>query len=239
MASDLQRLVESLGRRLSRSVAIDDPSIRLLAHSSHAAEVDDARVESIMRREVPAELVRHIQESGLFEATDLFTLPASPELGMSIVRIGMPIRDDRAVIGILWLLTSDGEVSEDEAQAVREAAEAASRLMHREHLLGELSRGRKRELMRDLISAEPRLCREASERLIDEELVTTGPVTTLSGTRATSTSRASSASCTAATSRSSSLRWTTATTSPCRAPRSPSGPATRCSARSGPRSPVR
>lgn len=179
MASDLQRLVESLGRRLSRSVAIDDPSIRLLAHSSHAAEVDDARVESIMRREVPAELVRHIQESGLFEATDLFTLPASPELGMSIVRIGMPIRDDRAVIGILWLLTSDGEVSEDEAQAVREAAEAASRLMHREHLLGELSRGRKRELMRDLISAEPRLCREAAERLIDEELVTTGPVTTL------------------------------------------------------------
>lgn len=179
MTSELQRLVDGLGRRLDRSVAIDDRQIRLLVHTSHRAEVDEARIASVMQRSVPDELVRYIHGIGALEATDFFVLPPQPELALSIERIGFPIRYNDVVLGFLWLLRSEGEVSGEDAEAARQAADQAAREMHREHLLGEVSRGRKRELLRDLLSSEPRLHREAAEQLIEEELVTAGPVTVI------------------------------------------------------------
>ncbi|WGX97815.1 CdaR family transcriptional regulator [Nocardioides sp. L-11A] len=179
MDSELQQIVDSLGRRLRRSVAIDDRNIRLLAYTSHRADVDDARTESVMRRAVPQALVRHVHSAGAHEAQGFFTVPSLPEHGLSVERIGLPIRHDHALLGFLWLLASDGPVTAQEAEAVEQAARAAAQVLHREQFLGELSRGRERELVRDLLSQEPRLRGEASDRLIDEELVVIGPVVVL------------------------------------------------------------
>ncbi|MEO3876810.1 helix-turn-helix domain-containing protein, partial [Nonomuraea sp. B12E4] len=49
-------------------------------------------------------------------------------------------------------------------------------------LIGELSRGRERELVRDLISPDLRLRGDAAQRLIEEELITAGPVRALVAT---------------------------------------------------------
>ena len=42
--SELQRLTERVGEVLSRSVAIDDPNMRLLAYSPHYGAVDEQRL---------------------------------------------------------------------------------------------------------------------------------------------------------------------------------------------------
>ncbi len=179
MASDLQRLVDYLGARLGRSVAIDDPHIRLLAYNAHNGEVDSARTESIMRRSVPDALTRYINARGAPQAEDLFTVPACPEIGLVLERIGMPIRYERALLGYLWLLGSEGQVSEEHADAVRAAAGQAALVLHREYLAGEVTRGRERELVRDLLSPDATLRAEAAGALIEEDLIVAGPVCTL------------------------------------------------------------
>ncbi len=179
MASDLQRVVDGLGDRLGRSVAIDDRRIRVLAYNKHHGEVDEVRVRAIMQREVPQELIDHLAAVGGYEATDLFAQPLRPELGLTIERFVMPIRYDGALLGFLWLMGSDGPVSEDDKAEVRRAAQRAAQILHRDHLLDQLREGRVREYLRDLLSGDDRLHEQASHLLIEEDLLLSGPVSAL------------------------------------------------------------
>ena len=45
---DLQGIIDGLADRLRRAVAVDDPHIRLLAHTAHHEQVDAHSVHSIM-----------------------------------------------------------------------------------------------------------------------------------------------------------------------------------------------
>lgn len=182
MASELQRLVDNLGNRLGRSVAIDDPQMRLLAYNAHTADVDDARVGSIMRRSVPGSLTDYLHDLGIQQAEDVFTVPANPDIGLTVERVGMPIRYEHTLLGYLWLVRSDGPVPAEHAEPLREAATRAALIMHREFLAGELTRGRERELLRDLLSDDATLQAEAAAGLVEEELLVTGRVTALVAT---------------------------------------------------------
>ncbi len=179
MVSELQRLVDNLGERLSRSVAIDDRNVRLLAYNAYEGEVDDARMNSIMRRELPQKLVDYLHDVGVFDKDGLFTVPERPELGVAVPRIGVPVRYDRTLLGFLWLLASDGPLTDDEADAVRQTAGRAAQVLQRDHLLDELRQARVREYMRDLLSGEAHLRIDAAQRLIEEEFLVAGPVTAL------------------------------------------------------------
>lgn len=179
MTSDLQGLVDSLGKRLDRSVAIDDPDIHLRAYTAHTGNIDDARIESIMQRQVSRDVVAHIHRSGAKEARDLFTIPAQPELGLTVSRVGMPIRHDNDLLGFLWLVESDGPVTDEQASAVRQAADRAALILHREYLIGELNRGRERELLRDLVADDANLHGTAATQLITDDLFASGPVTVM------------------------------------------------------------
>ncbi|MGC2977802.1 PucR family transcriptional regulator [Brevibacterium sp. FAM 25378] len=179
MSSELQRLVDNLGTRLHRSVAIDDPKLRLMAYTAHQTEVDTARTGSIMQRDVPRTLREYAYECGADAAIDLFELPARPELGVDITRVGMPIRHQKTLLGFLWLLNSEGNIDAEQADALRQAAETAGLILHREHLLGELARGRERELTRDLLTGDATTCAHAAEQLIAENLFVSQPVSSL------------------------------------------------------------
>ncbi len=179
MASELQRLVDSLGSRLNRSVAIDDPAVRLLAYNAHDGEVDGVRIGSLLRRAVSPEVVEYAYGLGIREAQDLFTMPARPEIGLQVTRIAMPIRYEDTLLGFLWLLLSDGPVTEEQAAAVRQAAAGAAVILHREYLLGELVRGRERELVRDLLAGDEAVRTDAATRLVEEDLFVTGPAVAL------------------------------------------------------------
>lgn len=179
MAAALQGLVDNLGDRLNRSVAIDDRNLRLLAYNSHAGEVDPLRVHSIMRRAVPRELVDYLHSVGGFDDVDLIVQPAKPELGLTIDRIVVPLRYEGTLLGFLWLLASDGPLSDDATEVVRQAAERAGELLQRDHLRDELRQARIREYLRDLLSVDSRLRVDAARRLVEEELLVSGSVTAL------------------------------------------------------------
>lgn len=176
MESELQRLVERLGNRLGRSVAADDRNIHLLAYSPHSGDVDPVRKGSILQRRVAPEVVDYVYRAGAGDAEDLFTVPARPEIGFESPRIGVPVRHNGALLGFLWLLATDGAVSAEHALLVKQAAETAAVIIHREYLIGELTRGRERELTRDLLADQADVRARAAEDLVADNLCADGPV---------------------------------------------------------------
>jgi sugar diacid utilization regulator len=179
MPSQLQRLADSLGGRLSRSVAIDDRSLRLLAYNSYAGTVDELRVKSIMRRESPRGLAEYVHKLTSPAEDVPFKVPQRPEFGLTIERIGMPVRHASVLMGFIWLLASDGPLTHDQTDELMRAAERAAHILQRDHLFDELRKDRVREYMRDLLSDDPRRHGEAAEQLIEDEFLVAGPVTAL------------------------------------------------------------
>ncbi|MFY1668776.1 hypothetical protein ACN27G_02285 [Plantactinospora sp. WMMB334] len=62
---DVQSLVDELAEQLHRSVAIDDPSVRLLTVSRHFGHEDAFRVTAVLNRSLPDELTRPLPELGI------------------------------------------------------------------------------------------------------------------------------------------------------------------------------
>src|SRR5687767_8251088 len=151
VASDLQRVVDSLGARLERAVAIDDPSLRLQAYSPHYGPVDEIRLESILHRQAPAEATAWVMSLGLSKAEKPVRVPPNPKLGMH-ARLCVPIRWNRALLGYLFLVDSDESLDEDAISVAQDAADHAAVIMHRERLVVELEHSKEREHLRDVLS---------------------------------------------------------------------------------------
>ena len=166
---DLQRIAEALADRLQRAVAIDDPQLHLLAHTSHHEEIDEPRVESIMRLQVPPEVAAHVLGQGIAQATGPVRIPASPEFRL-LPRVCVPVRCQGLLLGFLWLLESKGTLTDVELAAAQDAADAAGQVLLRQQLLGDLRDSRERELLRDLLADDESLQRSAAEALVEEDL---------------------------------------------------------------------
>ena len=174
VASELQRLVDNLATRLKRSVAIDDPHLRLICHTSHEDEVDELRMVSIMKRAIPPEQVAWVKKQGAHKAKGIFAVPPQPALGMTLHRTGVALRHHDVLLGFLWLLTPAGDLTADETNLLTQGAETAALLLHREQLMDEVSRGRERELMRDLLSPDPGHREFAAAELVESGLFASG-----------------------------------------------------------------
>ena len=171
MAANLQELAEELADRLERSVAIDDARLRLLAHSPHRGEVDRARAESIIRRAVPRDLVDYVYTCR-DDATGLFVVTPRADLGLDDTRVGYPILHHGSLLGIVWLLRSEGPTEGEQGDAAERAAAAAAVLIHREHLRGGSVRDRERELMERLLSEDEGVRAAAALAIREEGLFT-------------------------------------------------------------------
>jgi sugar diacid utilization regulator len=167
VAESLQALVDGLAADIRRGVAIDDPSLELLAHSPHYEAVDPARQESILTRRVPDETRAWALGLGIAEETGPVRIPANPQLG-SEARVCVPIRAAGRLLGFLLVIDRDGSVGDSDLARLSEGAEAAASILHREHLEQELARGRERELLRDLLFDDARVSERAARLMLDE-----------------------------------------------------------------------
>jgi GAF domain-containing protein len=173
MVSELQRIVDSLGQRLQRAVAIDNPRMRLQAYSPHYGEVDQIRLESILQREAPREAVDWVIGLGIAKAPGPVRVAANPELG-TLPRVCVPIRYQHTTLGFLWLIDADESLTDDDLRLAVEAAENAGVVMYREQLVRELERSREREHLRDLLAPDAGVRAHAASELVDADLVVPG-----------------------------------------------------------------
>ncbi len=168
----LQRIVDSLASRLSRSVALDDPGMRLLAASRHFGDEDQARLLSLVQREMPAENSRFALSHGISSSTRAQSIGPSPELGAS-ARVCVPVRCYGALFGYLWLIDPDATLNDADLAFAEKAAHDAGLVLYRRVLHNERAREREEMHLRRLLSADTELRAQACVEVDDERALTT------------------------------------------------------------------
>src|SRR5262245_44948747 len=146
---DLQSIVDELADRLRRSVAIDDPSIRLLAASRHFGDEDDVRIRSVLNRSIEPEISEAIYAQGIARWTN----PGVVDVPDALPRLCAPVRCDGLLLGYLWLIDRNGSFSADVRVAAADAAERASTVLYRQLLLHERTKARHEAILRELVSS--------------------------------------------------------------------------------------
>jgi hypothetical protein len=174
MTSDLQRAVDALGIQLDRSVALDDSKMRLVVHSPHRGPVDQARLGSLLNREVPNEFITWVHSLGVAQAKRPVRIPANPALGFDYLRLGVPVRSSGLVLGYLWIIDPDGRLSDAQIEIAERAAAEIAAIMHRDQLLDQMRSEQENQLARDLLSADPDLRVDAALRIDELALVPRG-----------------------------------------------------------------
>ncbi|RJQ83058.1 PucR family transcriptional regulator [Amycolatopsis panacis] len=163
---DLQSIVDELAERLRRSVAIDDPSIRLLAASRHFGDEDALRVSSVLNRAVDASTADRIFALGIAR----WTAPGVVPVDGAWTRLCAPVRCNGMLLGYLWLIDEKGEFTEREKAAATEAAATAGTMLYRRLLLHERSKARQEGILRELVSPDGAVRNQAAGDLRAEQI---------------------------------------------------------------------
>lgn len=170
MFEELQSVAESLALRLNRAVAIDDPQLRLLAHTAHDDRVDSHRIHSVMRLRATDQVLRHAFEHGIATATGPVRIPAVREWGL-LARVCIPIRCLDILLGYLWLIDDEEELDAQALQVAVQSAQAAGEALLRRRVLSDSHREHERELLRSLLGPETSARARAARSLVAEGYV--------------------------------------------------------------------
>ncbi|BBG03894.1 MULTISPECIES: PucR family transcriptional regulator [Pseudonocardia] len=164
----LQEAVDALAERLQRSVAVDDPNIRLLAASRHFGDEDETRVRSVLGRDVGDEVRELVQAQNVWQLTEPARLTV-PLPGIK-PRLCVPIRCAGLLLGFLWLIEDAPLTEEQIADSVEVAEEIGLRLYRRDVAL-ERRRARMEVLLRGLVSSDVATRGDALSELREDDLL--------------------------------------------------------------------
>lgn len=167
---DLQTFVDDLAAQLHRSVAIDDPSIRLLAASRHFGDEDSLRITSILNRAVPEEVSRPLLASGI--GTWIEPGLAQPDVPGSQKRLCVPVRCKSLLLGFLWLIdTAENPLTASDIEKAENTAMRAGIVLYERLLVRERSNERRAAILRDLVDSADDVRKQAVEDALAEQVI--------------------------------------------------------------------
>lgn len=123
-SKDVQAGVDDLANKLGKSVLIED-SDQYPIWWSTKGDVDPIRQNTILYRNVEPAVADVVRKFKIRQATEPVRTPELPELGMWS-RISMPIRHEEKVVGFVWILDQNQEVSKSDFSHIKSLAELAS-----------------------------------------------------------------------------------------------------------------
>lgn len=113
----MQDELDSLAALLGRSVSVDSPSGRLLGYSVQSDDADQARIFTILARQVPEPVRQWQDEHGLSTATGPVRLPANRGLRMT-ARLCLPLRQHGVLRAYLWIVEGATALTPEEVAVV-------------------------------------------------------------------------------------------------------------------------
>ncbi len=165
----LQDMVDALAGRLQRSVAIDDPDIRLIVASGHFGDEDPVRVKSVLGREVDHAITMKVHSFGVDTFIGPARIPAMPEFAAK-PRVCVPVRCSEALLGYLWLI-DDGRLTDEDLADASTVAQRAGLILYRLELALECHQIHMDALLGDLVSADGHSRALAAAQLVEDGLV--------------------------------------------------------------------
>lgn len=170
MPDDALGLIDALAAELDRPVGLDDRRFRALAYSSHVAEVDRVRRDSILQRAAPPEVTAWLEGLGIRDAEGTVRVAANAELGMA-ARVCVPVRFDGTLLGYLWLIDEPTPLTAPELEAAERCADDLGIALYRARRLEHGERERERDLLKQLVGRAPGDPAAAAAALLDGGLL--------------------------------------------------------------------
>ena len=172
-ADGLQQAVDALAARLGRSVAVDDTRGLLVVASRHFGDEDPLRTHAVLQRSSDPRVLAHFAAHDIHRWTAPGRLPAAPEIVFK-ARVVCPVRAHGIPFGHLFLIDEvDRPVQDGEVELAAAVADDIGLLLHRRLVLHERDAGRREELARDLVGADPEARAAAGRAVLDERLADT------------------------------------------------------------------
>lgn len=138
---DLFELADRFSAILAAPVTIEDATSRVLAYSTGQDDVDDARMSTIVGRQVPRRVRDHFRALGVFRRLATSDAPVfipSGEDGVK-ARYVVPVRAGGEWLGSIWAV-KDVPASDDQAKELHAATEIVALCLVRVRAQGELNR---------------------------------------------------------------------------------------------------
>lgn len=131
----LPALANALAGILKRSIAIESTSFEILA-AAQFGQVDEARLRTISNGRTPPDLAQHLIEQGIYRRLlserRSIHVPAMPDLDMTMERIVSPIIVDHQIIGYVWIIAGENQLTVLDELAIEHAATVAALIMYKE-----------------------------------------------------------------------------------------------------------
>jgi hypothetical protein len=146
--------------------------LRLLAYTQQDdGEIDRYRLMSIMKQPLPAEIFEWLDLHGACTSERPLRVPPNARLQFD-ARVAAPIRCQGHHLGWVWCTDRDQSMTDAELEQMGAFADEAAVMLYREMLLLDLDRSRERELLRDIVSDDEGIRREAAWQLSELALFT-------------------------------------------------------------------
>ncbi|MBP1995603.1 PucR family transcriptional regulator [Paenibacillus eucommiae] len=134
----LQALADTISEVIRSPITIEDAHYRLLAYSSHEPKTDPARIATIVGRRVPEHVTSGLWQSGaitkLIESDNPVRVEAISSIGLGN-RVAISIKHQNDVIGYIWVMEEEQEISSDFLfHQLKKAAVAAKTKLLQPHM---------------------------------------------------------------------------------------------------------
>ncbi|MET9700401.1 helix-turn-helix domain-containing protein [Streptomyces sp. NPDC006529] len=150
---ELQALVDELAERLGRSVAVDDPLVRMVCTSRHFGDEDPVRIGTLLQGRADNAAIRYVLAQGVTRWSRPGFIDGRDDLGL-LPRYVAPLRERGHLLGLLLVVVPDKTLAEHETRAIAGAADAMAALMHGERIATDSRKADERDLVRALVGAD-------------------------------------------------------------------------------------
>ncbi|WP_418062610.1 PucR family transcriptional regulator [Pimelobacter simplex] len=154
---DLFAVANAIAALVDAPVTIEDRNSRLLAFSSRQEEVDTWRVQTILRRQVPEDYTRILEERGVFQEIYRSDRPvwvgpiAEGEQG----RAAIAVRAGDEILGTIWAVAAEA-FDEARGQALYDAAKLVAMHLVWQRADADVERRLRAELISTALESGPR-----------------------------------------------------------------------------------
>ncbi|EFL13695.1 helix-turn-helix domain-containing protein [Streptomyces sp. C] len=150
---ELQALVDELAERLGRSVAVDDPLVRMVCTSRHFGDEDPVRIGTLLQGRADNATIRYVLAQGVTQWSRAGFIDGRDDLGL-LPRYVVPLRERGHLLGLLMVVVPEKALGERETHAIARAADAMAAQMFGEYIAADTRRVDERDLVLALVGTD-------------------------------------------------------------------------------------